>query len=439
MSVVPPPARPPASEKESGSFKRLFVRFIRSPYVLIALAVHLLLLVSFGGRVAFKGMQKKGQFEAGDVFVATSGDLPPPPPPMQQPPPDETVPVPTQMATTPNDLIASDVLNPNSFSMPDAAPVIAPEVSAMAKAAPPPPPPKNVDNFAKRAAAVREFTKSWSKDGKSGPTGTGKSTQAKFVCHIAKATGINPAIYHQLDATQQIVGGPIPNLLRMINAWSNGRIEADSIPKPLDLASQEIFTAKPPFIYFAGFSDFKLSDVEVENLRKYLVSGGAIWGDNGLAGRGSRFDIAFRREMKRVIPDDDKVFEEVPLDNPIFRGDKAFFQLSKLPPGMNYRDDRVEAIRLDGEVAVLYTLNDYTDMMCMGFEEPILQAKNQPERFHGPKIYWRTGRMESVLWPNRDNYFRNFEPESCEDVFKLGINIVVHLLTRFQEKLMFPS
>ena len=31
--------------------------------------------------------------------------------------------------------------------------------------------------------------------------------------------------------------------------------------------------------------------------------GGAIWGDNALPGWGSRFDVAFRREMKRVVPD----------------------------------------------------------------------------------------------------------------------------------------
>ena len=439
MSVAPSPAPPSAPQKkEPFSLQRFLLKVIRNPYVVIALLVHLLLLLALGGRTIFKGMQQKGQFEAGDVFVATPGNLPPPPPPMQAPPPDETVPVPTQMATTPNDVIASDVLNPNSFTMPDAAPVVAPEISAIAKTAPTPPK-QSADTFAKRAAAVRDFTKGWSKDGQSGPTGTGKATQAKFTCYIAKASGIDPNIYHQLGSDGKITGGPIPNLLRMINAWSNGRIEAEATPQPLSLASQEIFTVKPPFIYFAGFNDFILSQTEVENLRKYLVTGGAIWGDNGLAGKGSRFDIAFRREMKRVIPDADKNFEEIPLANPIFQGDKAFFQLSKLPPGMNYRADMVETIRIDGEVAVLYTLNDYTDMMCMGFEDPILQAKNKPERAHGPKIFWFTVRMEQILWPNRNNYFRNFQPESCEDVFKLGINIVVHLLTRFQEKLMLSS
>ena len=346
MSVATPLPPEPSRKKEG-----LFRRFLRSPYVLIALAIHLLLLIGFGSRTIFKGMQQKGEFQAGDVLVATPGEPPAPPPPMPQPTPDETVPVPTQMTTTPNDVIASDVLNPNSFTMPDAVPIVAPEIAALSKAAPPAPK-QSSDSFAKRAAAVRDFTKGWGKDGQSGPTGTGKATQAKFTCYIAKANGINPNIYHQVDAaTGNITGGPIPNLLRMINAWSNGRIEAEATPQPLDLAGQELFVKKPPFVYFAGFNDFKLSDAEVENLRKYLVTGGAIWGDNGLAGKGSRFDIAFRREMKRVIPDADKNFEEIPLANPIFQGDKAFFQVTKLPLGMNYRADMVETIRIDDEVA----------------------------------------------------------------------------------------
>ncbi len=425
---------PPSSPKQTGKFSGAALRFIRSPYVIIALLIHFLLLLIFGGKVIFQALKPKGNFE-GKVYVATPG-TPPPPPPAQPPPPDETIPVPTQTVPTQNNVIANDVLSPDSFKMPDVAVSIpTPDLTQIVKS---PSPKTSTDNFAKRADGIRGMTMAWGKDGESGPTGTGRATEAQFVCYLARATGINPASYHTLNPDGSIKGGPIPNLMRMINAWSSGRINASMTPKPLDLSSQDLFTVKPPFIYFAGFNDFTLSDLEVANLHKYLIQGGAIWGDNGLAGKGSPFDIAFRREMKRVIPDEDKPFEVLPPDHPIFQGNQAFFQLSQVPPGMNYRDDPVEAIKIDGEIAVIYTLNDYTDMMCMGFANPIEQAQNKIESKAAPEIYWMTPRMRYTLLANKDLYFRNFEAASCEDSFRLGINIVVHLLTRFQERLASP-
>ena len=55
-------------------------------------------------------------------------------------------------------------------------------------------------------------------------------------------------------------------------------------PSRWDLASDEIFTKKPPFIFFTGHEDFKLTDQEVENLQKYLQLGGCIWGGQFAAG-----------------------------------------------------------------------------------------------------------------------------------------------------------
>ena len=46
---------------------------------------------------------------------------------------------------------------------------------------------------------------------------------------------------------------------------------------PLDLSSDEIFQKKPPFIWFTGHRDFKLTEKEVANLGEYLRRGGCIW------------------------------------------------------------------------------------------------------------------------------------------------------------------
>ena len=61
-----------------------------------------------------------------------------------------------------------------------------------------------------------------------------------------------------------------------------------------------------------------------------LLVGGCVWADSALAGRRSRFDMAFRREMKRVLPDRD--FETVEDNHEMF---DTFFDRISLPPGMN--------------------------------------------------------------------------------------------------------
>ena len=82
------------------------------------------------------------------------------------------------------------------------------------------------------------------------------------------------------------------------------------------MGTDQLFTLKPPFVYLTGHKDFRLKDQEVKNLRDYLMLGGAIWADSALAGHRSRFDVAFRREMKRVFPDRD--FAPVKLNHDLF-------------------------------------------------------------------------------------------------------------------------
>ena len=136
-----------------------------------------------------------------------------------------------------------------------------------------------------------------------------------------------------------ITAGSLPNLVAKINEWSHKNIKGSVVPTPLDIGSPALLATMPPFVFFTGHKDFKLTEDEVANLRHYLQNGGAIWGDNSLAGFGSRFDVAFRREMKRVIPDKDKKFEELPLTHPIFRG---WFPMEKVPKGMNFYHEPIQ-------------------------------------------------------------------------------------------------
>jgi hypothetical protein len=225
----------------------------------------------------------------------------------------------------------------------------------------------------------------------------------------------------------KIVGGSLINLVAKINEWSHGNLTGKVVPDPLDIGSSELMDKRPPFVFFTGHKDFTLTDQEIENLRDYLQVGGAIWGDNTLAGEGSRFDVAFRREMKRVIPDVDKNFQPYGMTEDLF---SCWFPITKIPKGMNYYEEPVEHLDIDGKLAILYTPNDYSDLMCMrylpGDREIYIKEKIPPDGLY----------TDLKFWDNRTIYFRNFSQESCLPVQQLGMNIIGHLLVRFDKELI---
>jgi hypothetical protein len=397
---------------------------LRSRYFIVAAAIHLIIFFLISTIVVFQAFIPKEDFEGGDYLLGDGGAPPPPPPSVQAPVTEPQVEVQMPRSTTEApEVIAMDIASPDSFTMP-VPQVITPNMENAAKRMSNSPSSGPSSSFDARAQGIRDFVGAWGPGGSgSGPQGSGAQTQAQFVCYIAKYEGGDwNASMRMKDG--KIYWGGLPGLLKQTNLWSRSRIKAEVIPVPLELASQEIFEKKPPFIYFVGRKDFILSDREIENLRRYLVQGGAIWGDNALAGRGSRFDVAFRREMKRVIPDEDKQFEVLPDTHPIYT--KSFFPLKGPPPGMNYYEEPIEAIKMDGDIIVIYTLNNYADMMQMVF----VDGTTKVDLEFGPRVH-----TPNRMWVLRDFYFRNFEPEAVENVFKMGVNIIVHLLTRFQEKL----
>ena len=76
-----------------------------------------------------------------------------------------------------------------------------------------------------------------------------------------------------------------------------------------------------PFVFAAGHGNFRLSDAELPNVRRWLDDGGFLWVDDdyGIA-------PSFRREIKRLYPDADLV--ELPFDHPVFH------QLYEFPHGL---------------------------------------------------------------------------------------------------------
>ena len=416
VSAPPPPTRqaPPKG-------KHWTERISRSGYFFGALLLHLIVFIMVATWVIFPAFKPPTE-DFNKTYVPAAAPPPPPPAP-------PTVSVPTQTVAAPSATITSPTATPAfNVPLPDITPAaITPKVDQK-------PPEKIVQKpntiSAERLSKIMETEQKWGRDRQNilNSGGDPKNIVAKFPVYLASyangdwsyGTGLTGNVIHN---------GALMNLVIKINEWSHGNITGEVVKTPLDIGGPELLDKKPPFIYFTGHKDFTLTDAEIQNLRDYLQVGGAIWGDNALAGRGSRFDVAFRREMKRVVPDLDKNFEPVAETAEVFT--KSWYPLTKVPQGMNYYAEPFEHLDIDGKLAIFYTPNDYTDMFAMRIlagDATIKRGikKNDPDQTTTPEELYR----------NRGVFFRNFELTPCLACDQLGMNIVGYMLVRFDKDLL---
>lgn len=417
---------------------RLIEKFNSSRFFTISFILHFLLIAIFGGTVLFEAMQEPPDFEGGEGgFLAGSEEVSAPPAAAQTQPQETTFTVSTP--AVPNTTVAAITTtgqNPLNFQMdsiitPSA--MVKPTTAPAAVNAAPATSVGTAGISAQVAGQIKEFTGGWGKG-----TGSGTGTRARefeFKAFLAKYSGGNwDSTVTLIDG--KIVTGSLPNLLWFMSLASKDKIKTDyRNVEALDLSSDKIFTEKPPFIFFTGSRDFRLTEKEVENLQKYVRIGGAIWGDASVPGRGSPFDIAFRREMRRVMPDIDKDFEPLDTRDPIFTRAPYFPEIRQQPPGINYYTEPVYVMRYFGEVAIIYTANDYGDMWQFGVK---LDGQdwviNLDRNIKGQLVA-----LNDKLYVNSGIYIHNTNPNppitSILDTYKFGTNMVIHLLTRWEDKL----
>lgn len=416
--------------------QNLLDKFGNSRYATISFLLHVLLIAAFGGTVMFKAVTEPSDFmgEEGQGFVANDSQETPPTPPQQQQPKETTFQVTTvQNPNSAPPLTAITTMSSQalSFSMdavmtPNMARTTTPNTPAAVNPAANMPKVSSQGLTAQQAQAIKGFTEGWSKGkGGSGPSKGLREREFEFVAYMGKYAG------GDWNSTVQIVNGKVvrgslPNLLWLISKWSKDKIKTNERNvEIIDLASDEIFRIKPPFILLTGTRDFKLTEKEVENLRKYVQLGGCIWGDSSLPGLRSRFDIAFRREMRRVIPDVDKDFEPLPANHDIYT--KSYYpEIKQVVPGLNYYAEPVYALRIYGEIAILYTPNDYGDMWQIGLTEKgeIDFSRDAQKRYIA---------LNRQYWDFRDLYLFNITPPALAETYKFGTNIIIHLLTRWED------
>jgi hypothetical protein len=102
----------------------------------------------------------------------------------------------------------------------------------------------------------------------------------------------------------------LSNLMEALNRGFKVRTQART--PLLAITDESIFNYH--FLYLHGRNDFKLSEAEVAQLRKFVERGGTIFGDALCASQ--PFADAFRRELARVLPGNS--LKRIPVEDPIF-------------------------------------------------------------------------------------------------------------------------
>ncbi|MCX6966409.1 MAG: DUF4159 domain-containing protein [Verrucomicrobia bacterium] len=425
----------PFPKSNSRAIRVVQQKLFNSRFFTISVLFHLVLLVALGGTVIMKQATEPPDFTGGDgdsKFVQNEAAIVPPPPP---PLPDTPALTPTTQNNTALDAITTAAPTMSAFQLPTVVPVAPPAAVEPAKMTASPVPANPQQLTTAQAKRIRDFTNNWSKPvkGFGGLGSSVKERQFQFVAYLAKYQGGDWASTN-IVKDGKIVKGSLPNLLYFMNKLSKGRIKADTVPEPLDLSNweQEVSVKKPPFIFFTGHRDFVLTDAEVDCLQKYVQSGGCIWGDSSLPGRHSRFDLAFRREMRRVIPDLDKEWEVLPPNYPMFTKNLYYAEITAPTTGVNHYKEPVYALRFGGEVAIIYTANDYGDMWRLALTQVGDKLEIDKTLMEGTSIYKFT---DNAVFARMEIYYRGMELPKIINSYKFGTNVVIHLLTRWEDRI----
>jgi hypothetical protein len=164
-------------------------------------------------------------------------------------------------------------------------------------------------------------------------------------------------LFHLLGFTQEVAvlkysgGGDwyanptsLPNLVK----FCNQNIHTTITPKvsTVDVGSAEIVNY--PFVHMTGHGNVVFNANDIQNLKKYLASGGFLHIDDNYG-----MDAFIRKEIKKVFPNNALV--EIPSNHPIFQKPYAF--PNGLPKIHEHDNNKPQAfgVFVEGRMVLLYT------------------------------------------------------------------------------------
>jgi hypothetical protein len=158
----------------------------------------------------------------------------------------------------------------------------------------------------------------------------------------------------------------LPNLLKFLQ--NNTSMSVAPEEARVSIMDKDFFAY--PYLYMNGHGNVRFSDDEVLRLRQYLQNGGFLQADDNYG-----MDQSFRREIKRVFPDNDLV--ELPFSHPIYH---LLYQFPNGLPKIHEHDGKPAqgfGIFYKGRLVVFYT---YQCDLGDGWEDP--EVHNDPDEKH---------------------------------------------------------
>ena len=178
----------------------------------------------------------------------------------------------------------------------------------------------------------------------------------------------------------------IPNLIQFCNDKLGTNLDKNQAV--VELTDPNIY--QYPFLHLTGHGNIVLSDQEIQNLRKYLISGGFLHMDDNYG-----MDEFLRPQIAKVFPELE--FIELPPSHPIFHQTFDFDQ--GLPKVHQHDDGRPQALAMyyEGRMVCLYTLeSDLGD----GWEDP--RVHNDPESVHREALQMGANIIQFVFMNNEE-------------------------------------
>ena len=175
----------------------------------------------------------------------------------------------------------------------------------------------------------------------------------------------------------------IPNLLKYLEANTAISVKHEDIR--VNLIDEDAH--QHPFLYLTGHGNIRLTENEVISLRSILTNNGFLHADDNYG-----MDASFRRELKRVFPNNELV--PLPNDHPIFHSYYSF------PNGLPKIHEH------DGSPPQALALFDNNRMMVLYTYESDLGDG------------WEDASVHQDPWPIR------------EAALKMGVNIIYYSLTQ---------
>jgi len=169
------------------------------------------------------------------------------------------------------------------------------------------------------------------------------------------------------------------NLLNFAKRYTN--IDADPVYEFTEISDDKFFSY--PFVFMTGHGNINFSDYEVERLRSYLEHGGFLYADDDYG-----MDKAFRREMKKVFPDEQLV--ELPFSYGLYH---CVFDFPNGVPKTHEHNGKPPqgfGIFLKGRLVVYYT---YESNPSDGWADPDVhkdpeEKRQEALRFGTNLLFW---------------------------------------------------